>query len=1128
LSDRLPRGRLVTAAFCAAAVTAAGAGVLANATAATPLAPVLGNAGQGGAVIVWLKNDHANLDLRSAARARVAAAHSDQKPVVAAIRAHGGTDVVQLVSVNAVAAHVSAGGVSALRRLPAVREIIPDATTPIGDPEPTGPKVTTAKITPDKTALGRKSARADDANPFPGANNCGTADAPLLEPEALQTINAPAMTNAGLDTEPGHGVIVANDGISTTPNFSLVGNPNFYRPAADGGGSIVVGATPGDTTDKTDGEYYGDASSIAAQGTVVYQYSKELPFSGMPDTCYFKLVGDAPGASLVDTENIDTPESAAGDRTVMSESQELAAIDAAVIKLHADVINESYGYGLSPGSYAIHYAANDAAVDAGVVVVASSGDSGVQGTVSAPASDPKIIAAGATNTHRLNAMAYGFAGWVNSDITPLSSGGTTPDNRLVDLVAPGYGGMAACNPNGSDCPENTQTEAFGGTSQSSPLIAGAAADVIQAYRDSHNGDSPSPALVKQLLTGTATDVDAPADQQGAGQVNIQAAMAAAQQMTNTTVAGSAASLIPTPTQLNLSGNGGSTSFQSVSLFNPSNASTTVTGAYRELGPKQQIGQTVTESVSAPDPTLPVPADGAQAAPDVTFDVPAGLDRLEADMIWPDPANGTILSFVLTDPTGRLRQISYDYGTARTTGIGTVPNIQHVEVANPEAGTWRVQIKWANGRAHLQEPPNVPGTYTGTVSFKVSGRNWVTSPASPAITIGAHRSATIPLQVPFPGTPGDHPESVQFTAANGATTSLPIARRTLVPSAGGEFDAQMINTVGRGTGQISTFDVNVPAGRPDLGVVLRTPDTSADDPMTLFLVNPAGISVATHTVTTGNPPRTRTVNGVPLTVQPVDGTPMQTVTFHVPNPMAGTWEIDVRLDLTTSGQEFAQTVVGDVLPQAPAIASPADGASVTSTTPLISGTGAPGDTVTVWNGGAVVCTATVAADGTWSCTPATALPGGAAATLTATQADQTGNPSAASAPVTINVPLGSTSATGTVGGDVGSTLGLTIAGPASFGPFTPGVEKTYTTSTTANVISSAQNAALSVSDPGHLTNGAFTLPDPLQVSLSKTSWTAPVSNDPVTVGFAQHIGPNDALRTGSYSQTLTFTLSTTQP
>ena len=79
-----------------------------------------------------------------------------------------------------------------------------------------------------------------------------------------------------------------------------------------------------------------------------------------------------------------------------------------------------------------------------------------------------------------------------------------------------------------------------------------------------------------------------------------------------------------------------------------------------------------------------------------------------------------------------------------------------------------------------------------------------------------------------------------------------------------------------------------------------------------------------------------------------------------------------------------------------------------------------------------------------------------------------------------------------------------------------------------MISTAGDAALSVSDPGHLTNGAFALPSPLEVTFSKASWTAPVSNDPVTIAFKQHIGATDALRTGAYSKTLTFTLSTTTP
>jgi len=120
------------------------------------------------------------------------------------------------------------------------------------------------------------------------------------------------------------------------------------------------------------------------------------------------------------------------------------------------------------------------------------------------------------------------------------------------------------------------------------------------------------------------------------------------------------------------------------------------------------------------------------------------------------------------------------------------------------------------------------------------------------------------------------------------------------------------------------------------------------------------------------------------------------------------------------------------------------------------------------------------------------------------------------------------AEGGVGGAVPATLSLTLGAPASFGAFTPGIAKDYTASTTANVISSAGDATLTTSDPGHLMNGTFALPEPLVVALSKSAWTAPVANDPVTIDFKQHIGAVDALRTGTYSKTLTLTLSTTTP
>ena len=72
------------------------------------------------------------------------------------------------------------------------------------------------------------------------------------------------------------------------------------------------------------------------------------------------------------------------------------------------------------------------------------------------------------------------------------------------------------------------------------------------------------------------------------------------------------------------------------------------------------------------------------------------------------------------------------------------------------------------------------------------------------------------------------------------------------------------------------------------------------------------------------------------------------------------------------------------------------------------------------------------------------------------------------------------------------------------------------------MSVAEKAAQTIS------NGAFTLPSPLRVTGVPRTWSAPVSNDTFTIRFTQSIGENDALRTGSSSKTLTFTLSTTTP
>ncbi|HEY6889055.1 MAG TPA: Ig-like domain-containing protein, partial [Solirubrobacter sp.] len=159
------------------------------------------------------------------------------------------------------------------------------------------------------------------------------------------------------------------------------------------------------------------------------------------------------------------------------------------------------------------------------------------------------------------------------------------------------------------------------------------------------------------------------------------------------------------------------------------------------------------------------------------------------------------------------------------------------------------------------------------------------------------------------------------------------------------------------------------------------------------------------------------------------------------------------------------------------------------------------------------------------------------TFTAVVEDSAGQTASASVSVTVKCY------TGTVSGQVNATLALTLGAPASFGAFVPGVAATYTAGTTANVLSTAGDAALSVADPstvapGRLVNGSFSLPQALRARatnaanpttqyaaisgspLTLLTYAGPISNDGLTLQFQQQVGATDALRTGQYSKTLT--------
>jgi len=820
-------------------------------------------------VIVILKNQYHGLKIKAQGRQRQATTLASQKSVTASITSHGGTQVRHLVSVNAVAAKVTAAEVQRLRSNPDVASIQRDMPIVAR----TAPQVPAANI----------SQRLCPSNP----------NKPLLEPEALAVthfMSQPAQPGDAARIATGVGVKIGLTGVN-----ELAGNPNLIRP--DGKHVVIDSPTPNEDDSNFDGggdEWYGDASSIGGQGTVTYDFSKELPYSNLPAGCTFRIVGIAPGASIVDTGYFGQGTS----DVPTTESEAIAGLDIAAIDDGVSVVSESYGYGAIPGQtdFSAITEANDELVAAGITVVESAGDSGVGGTVEVPAYDPNVIDAGASTTYRLLAQAWGYKHWDDNQIAALSSGGTTPDDNVLDLVAPGQGGEASCSPASPTCPQTTLTEAFGGTSESAPFIAGAAADVIQAYADSHDGAQPTPAMVKQILTGTAQDIGAPSDGQGAGLLDVGAAVRAAQQEPGSTVRSSSSALLPTPTQVNVSGNGGTSSQQSVSLYNASNRPQTVTGTFRRFSRPWQIGRTVTEPVTAPPSSQPLPAEGAQAARDITMNVPRGLSQLGVDMITPNPNNDAVLSLLLFDPRGHLAQVSYDYSDTPT---GPVSNNEHVSIDNPMPGKWRARIVWNNGRSHLQDPPATPGSYRGNISVRFTGQAEIDNRASRAVTIAAHSSATIPLTVRLPYQPGDRPESVQFTSNRGTSVSVPVTRRTLIPSTGGRFRWQMGSSVARGFGPLKSMQIDVPPGENDLRITFHTADTSPDNIMDYFAVEPDGLD--------GYYDRTpsTTPEGVGASHQ------LGNAAIVVADPTPGVWTIQAMMDLTTSGKEFDQTIRGDI-------------------------------------------------------------------------------------------------------------------------------------------------------------------------------------------------------------------------
>jgi hypothetical protein len=828
--------------------------------------------------IIIFKNQFGRLPAtRSDTRARVSAALAAQAPVRAELTQLHAKNIRSFSLINAMSATISTAEVKHLQANPAVQAVVPDALRHFASLG-SGPG-------PALGAMVGKSSHAASTGSQP---TCPTDPSqPLIEPEARQVMNvAPAEQLAD-----GSGVKVGilADGIDPSNKDLIRANGQHVIFDYQDFSGFGTGAP-------TDGrEAFLDAGTIASQGNQTYDLSQFVnPAHPLPAGCNIKIDGIAPGASLA-LANLGA--------NGFFNSTVLAAIQYLVETDHVNILNESLGGNPIPNTEDDVVAmADQAAVAAGVTVVASSGDSGPFNNIGSPATTPGVIAVGGTTTYRVYAQTsrygtqpFGSGGWEDNNISALSSDGVTEFNPgTVDVVAPGDRGWSLCSNDTAqfqgcvDIDHGTNPPpiwAAGGTSASAPETSGTAALVISAYEKTHGGQAPSPALVQQIIVSTAQDLGAPADRQGAGLVDTLKAV----QMAETINEGSQPqgnSLLVRQTALSATVNAGQTPQFNVNVTNTGTSPQTVTPSI--IGAPQQLSDD-TGSVTL-DSTSPTFVDGegnTDSYQTHTFTVPTGADYLTGDISWQalstlaatDGAEGGAVFETLFNPLGQVA--AYSLLGPNQSGFG------HVEVRQPMAGTWKAVIFTVQNSA--TSPP-----YTGPVQFDYATQQFHGAgsvfPASRMLRPG--QSTNFRVSVPA-GQAGDESFRLHLGTGSSNDGSIPIIVRSLVPISheGGTFSGVL--TGGADTsvlGQESTYQFRMPWGRPSLNLGLQMPDTNYD--VQGWLVDPNGQPVD--------------VESTEQRITPYGTTPEQafygqTLQFFRGHPQGGMWTVILAVIAPINGQ-----------------------------------------------------------------------------------------------------------------------------------------------------------------------------------------------------------------------------------
>jgi hypothetical protein len=854
-------------------------------------------------VIVILRDQVANVPpARRAMGARAAILAASQSAVLSNLPNIGTRKVRSFSTINAFAATVSASEAAMLSAHPMVQAVVPDAVIrpPMRNKEATGASVH------DAPAMASVSAEL-----------CNT-----LEPQALQLTHAafsdPSIPQAQ-QVRDGRGQLVTGKGVKvayladgldpTVPGFVHTdGSPVFidYQDFTGDPAGTPTGA----------GEAFGDASSIAAQDTpngkpLIFDISQFVNAAHpLPAPCNIRIRGMAPGASLVGLKVFS-------EINPTTTSNFVQAIEYAVIHDDVDVINESFSGNPFPDNANDPISlANNAAVRAGVTVVVSTGDA-AGGTLGSPSTENSVIASGATTQFRLYAQTGDgvipltpSGGFINNNISGFSSSGFAQKNgRTVDAVAPGDLGWALCSTNQTlffECSTDaagfgpSPIEVFGGTSESSPLTAGEAALVIQAYRSTHGGNDPSPATVKRIIMSTATDLGAPSSQQGAGLINALAAV-------NTALAidgdekrhgdngGQGGGLLLAPTSAHVTSEPNTNHTRSFTITNTGSSTQHLTPTFETLA-APFAGATLNFKL---DPTAELAAGqffinvagNTRVYAKQTFKVPANADHLDVAIAFQSPLTSTnppLVFLGLIDPSGRQAALSLPQDNP-----GTSSGYGHVDVVKPQAGTWIAIV--------YTRKTGVAGSYSGPVQLTWGAERYVNigsvSPSHIALAPGASENVT--AEFAMPAEPGDSAAALRFDkspdAANANFPEIPVTLRTLIPTGptGGNFTGTLTGGNGRaGAGPTQTFDFDVPRGVNDMSLNLEISDSGYL--LEGLLVDPNGMELS-----------------VVANQDPINGSPQTSLTASHYDPQPGRWKFVLLQNFQISGNQTSLPFVARI-------------------------------------------------------------------------------------------------------------------------------------------------------------------------------------------------------------------------